>query len=235
LMIETRNAIFTTEDACEHPESRPGHFMHLVIADTGSGMTPDVKAHLFEPFFTTKGPGKGTGLGLATVYGIVQESGGFVTFSSEVDNGTTFNVFFPALESDLAAATSGADNRPRLSGRETVLLVEDEDGVRQIARTTLERYGYTVIDASSGPEAIRLLEGQHQSVDLLLTDVVMPGMSGQQLAGAILKRRPGCRVLFMSGYHEDAVALDTATQAFLQKPFTPLILARKLRELLDHV
>jgi PAS domain S-box-containing protein len=235
LTIETRNAFFTAEDSRAHPELKSGHFVHLRVTDTGSGMTSDVKEHLFEPFFTTKGPGRGTGLGLATVYGIVHASGGFVTVSSEVDTGTTFNVFLPAHEPDASAVPADAAGRRPVGRGETVLIVEDEEGVRQIVRATMEMHGYTVLVASSGPEALRLIDGRQDTVDLLLTDVVMPGMSGTQLAEAILERRPGCRVVFMSGYNEDALVLDPATQAFIQKPFTPQVLARKVRELLDRV
>jgi signal transduction histidine kinase len=234
LTIETRNAVFTDEDGTNHPDIKPGQFVELRVIDTGSGMTPQVRAHLFEPFFTTKGPGKGTGLGLATVYGIVQESEGFVTVTSELTLGTTFKVFFPALKSDLTAAPRASADRRRLNGHETVLLVEDEEGVRQIARTTMEHYGYTVLVANSGPEALRLMEGRSEPIDLLLTDVVMPGISGPQLSAAVLERCPRCKIIFMSGYNEDSVSLNKAGQTFLQKPFTLLMLAQKLREQLDQ-
>jgi CheY-like chemotaxis protein len=192
---------------------------------------------LFEPFFTTKGPGKGTGLGLATVYGIAQEIDGFITMSSEVDAGTTFNVFLPALAEDVPLPAGGRAERSRLAGRETVLLVEDEDAVRHIAKVTLGMYGYAVVEASNGADAIRLVQHRTAAIDVLLTDVVMPGMSGRQLADAVCVLYPDCQVLFMSGYNEDAVVhhgLDHVTHAFLQKPFTPLVLARKLREVLDR-
>jgi two-component system, cell cycle sensor histidine kinase and response regulator CckA len=238
LTIETHKVGFDAEYCQLHPDHKIGHFVQLVVSDTGCGMTPNVRAHLFEPFFTTKGPGKGTGLGLATVYGIVQESGGFITVATEVDAGTTFNVFLPALADDAPLSRSTRTDRGHLAGRETVLLVEDEEGVRHIAKVTLEMYGYTVIEAASGADAIRLVESREIPVQLLLTDVMMPGMSGRQLADAVRLFYPDCRVVFMSGYNEDAVVhsgLDHTTHAFLQKPFTPLVLARKLRDVLDQV
>ena len=238
LTIETRNIAFDAEYCRQHLDHKAGHFVQLVVTDTGCGMTPHVRSHLFEPFFTTKGPGKGTGLGLATVYGIVHESGGFITVTTQVDAGTTFNIFLPALAEDVPVSQSGRADRGRLAGRETVLLVEDEDGVRHIARVILEMYGYAVIEAACGADAIRLVESRTVPVHLLLTDVVMPGMNGRQLADAIQLLYPDCRVVFMSGYNEDAVVhhgLDHTKHAFLQKPFTPLVLARKLRDVLDHV
>jgi PAS domain S-box-containing protein len=238
LTIETHKVGFDAEYCQRHPDHKVGHFVQLAVSDTGCGMTPNVRAHLFEPFFTTKGPGKGTGLGLATVYGIVEESGGFITVATEVDAGTTVNVFLPALTDDVPLSRPTRTDRGHLAGRETVLLVEDEEGVRHIAKVTLEMYGYTVIEAASGADAIRLVESRQIPVQLLLTDVVMPGMSGRQLADAIRVLYPDCRVVFMSGYNEDAVVhygLDHMTHAFLQKPFTPLVLARKLRDVLDQV
>ena len=236
--IETRNVDFDAEYCRQHPDHKIGHFVQLMVSDTGCGMTPHVRAHLFEPFFTTKGPGKGTGLGLATVYGIVHEGGGFITVATEVGAGATVNVFLPALADDVTAAGPTRTDRGRLAGRETVLLVEDEAGVRHIAKVTLEMYGCTVLEAASGADAIRLVESRTFPVHLLLTDVVMPGMSGRQLADAIRLLYPDCRIVFMSGYNEDAVVhhgLDHMTNAFLQKPFTPLVLARKLRDVLDQV
>ena len=237
LTIETRNAAFDAAHCQAHPKYKVGHFVQLVVSDTGCGIPPHVRARLFEPFFTTKGPGKGTGLGLATVYGIVQEIDGFITMSSEVDVGTTFNVFLPALAEDVPLPAGGRAERSRLAGRETVLLVEDEDAVRHIAKVTLEMYGYAVVEASNGADAIRLVQHRTAAIDVLLTDVVMPGMSGRQLADAVCVLYPDCRVVFMSGYNGDAVVhhgLDHVTHASLQKPFTPLVLARKLREVLDR-
>jgi PAS domain S-box-containing protein len=235
LTIETRNVAVDANFCREHPEAVPGRYVQLVVSDTGSGMTPQVKAHLFEPFFTTKGPGRGTGLGLATVYGIVRESGGFVTVSSDLNVGTTFNVFLPALDgSDPATTTEAATHSP-LRGNETVLVVEDDPGVRTITTLALKKYGYQVLEATDGPAALEVSRA-HDGIDLVVTDVVMPEMSGRALADALLRTRPQCRVLFMSGYNEEMLADREANTAdgFIQKPFTPVALAMKVREILDR-
>ncbi len=237
LTIETRVVTFDETFCRAHPEYTPGRFVRLVVADTGCGMTPETKAHLFEPFFTTKGPAKGTGLGLATVYGIVQEIDGFITVSSDVDAGTTMSVFLPALDITAPHGVRDAVDDTIVGGQETVLLVEDEDAVRGVATLALTMRGYSVLPASSGPEALAVMESASEAVDLLVTDVVMPEMSGVQLAQSLRKRYPACRVLFMSGYNEDvAIRHGQLGQqdAFLQKPFTPLVLARRVREILDQ-
>lgn len=236
LTVETRNRSFTSED-CPGPDGKPGRYVGLMVNDTGCGMTPEIKAHLFEPFFTTKGPGKGTGLGLATAYGIVRGSGGFITVASEIGAGTTFNVFFPALDADAPVPQTNGMDVAALRGDETILLVEDEDGVRRVAKIALEMHGYQVLEATCGPEAIALIDNHSGTIDLLLTDVVMPEMSGRQLAEILCADRPHLKVLFMSGHNDDAVirhGLLEASNAFLQKPFTPLVLARKVREILDQ-
>jgi PAS domain S-box-containing protein len=236
LTIETRNAVVDADFCREHPEGAPGRYVQLIVSDTGSGMTPHVKAHLFEPFFTTKGPGRGTGLGLATVYGIVQESGGFVTVSSDLNVGTTFSVFLPALDGSDPATTADAIEHSPLRGSETVLVVEDDPGVRTITTLALKKYGYHVLEASDGSAALRL-SNDRDTIDLLITDVVMPEMSGRRLADALLRTRPHCRVLFMSGYNEEMLADRAAhspADAFIQKPFTVMALATKVREILDR-
>jgi PAS domain S-box-containing protein len=236
LKIETRNAVADDAFCREHPEAVPGRYVQLIVSDTGCGMTPQVKAHLFEPFFTTKGPGRGTGLGLATVYGIVQESRGFVTVSSEVNIGTTFNVFLPALEGPYSSTAADAVDHAPLRGNETVLVVEDDPDVRTITTLALAKYGYRVLEASGGPAALRM-SNDRETIDLLVTDVVMPEMSGRRLADALLRTRPHCRVLFMSGYNEEMLADRAANSpgdAFIQKPFTPVALATKVREVLDR-
>ena len=192
-------------------------------------MTPEVKARIFEPFFTTKGVGKGTGLGLAVVLGIVKQSEGQVQVYSEPDIGTTFKMYFPAVEEQVSAP-KGIDAGNGGRGTETVLLVEDEDGVRGLAVLVLQTYGYKVLAASNGKEALRLVEKRSGGIDLLVTDVVMPGMGGPELADALRPRFPQMKVLFSSGYTDDAVVRHGLLQeqvAFLQKPYTPLALVKR--------
>ena len=213
--------------------------MLLAVSDTGGGMDADTMSHLFEPFFTTKGPGKGTGLGLATVYGIVRQSGGCIFAYSEPGHGTTLKVYFPQAGADGArAAVHYPDEALTRGGTETILLVEDEGGVRSLARTILEMKGYTVLEAQNADEALALWRDREATVHLILTDVIMPGMNGRVLANRLIAADPSAtvKVLFMSGYTDDAIVhhgvLDPGT-AFLQKPFTPDDLARKVREVLD--
>jgi two-component system cell cycle sensor histidine kinase/response regulator CckA len=237
LSIATGVASFDVGFCYAHPEYRPGCFVRLTVEDDGCGMTEHTKAHLFEPFFTTKGPAKGTGLGLATVYGIVQESRGFITVSSYVGAGTTVNVFLPSLGRPAGSTTALNVERDVMKGDETVLLVEDEDAVRRVATLALTMHGYRVLAAGNGPAALRLLDAGGDTIDLLVTDVVMPEMSGGQLAEALRTRFPTCRVLFMSGYNEEMAVSHSGpgrNDAFLQKPFTPQVLARKVRDTLDH-
>src|SRR5688572_3094395 len=237
LSITTDVASFDDAFCRAHPEYRPGRFVQLTVEDNGCGMTPQTKAHLFEPFFTTRGPGKGTGLGLATVYGIVQESRGFITVASDVGAGTRMSVFLPSLDRPAVRSPAPTVEGEVLTGDETVLLVEDEDAVRSVATVALTLHGYRVMAAGNGQAALQLLQRVHDTVHLLVTDVVMPDMSGGQLAEAIRARYPSCRVLFMSGYNEDEALRHGQfgrNAAFLQKPFTPVILARKVRETLDQ-
>ena len=234
LRIETADA--TVGDANDHryPGCPAGRYVRLSVADTGHGMTDEVKARIFEPFFTTKGAGRGTGLGLATVYGIVAQAGGHVVVDSEVGRGTTFTVLLPATAAGGGAVAPSA--APPARGTETVLLVEDEPAVRRIARLALESQGYRVLEAESGEDAVGTADTHPGPIHLLVTDVVMPGMGGREVAEAVRRRRPGLPVLFMSGYTDDAVVRHGVSQsadAFLQKPFAPLGLARKVREVLD--
>jgi CheY-like chemotaxis protein len=217
------------------PDGSPDRFARLSVSDTGHGMTDEVKAKMFEPFFTTKSVGKGTGLGLSVVHGVVSQSGGQIAIESTVGVGTTFHVLLP-LVTIKTSGTTGDTMRTASQGSETVLLVEDEQAVRAIARISLQTQGYTVLEADGGPEAIRQAETYQGEIHLLVTDVVMPEMGGRQLLDAIRQHRPAVKVLFMSGYTDDAVLLHgviEATDAFIQKPFTPLSLARKVRDVLN--
>jgi PAS domain S-box-containing protein len=237
LTIETGTVTLDAEYAVLHPDARPGPHVLLAISDGGNGMTADVQAHIFEPFFTTKGPGKGTGLGLATVYGIVKQSGGHVTAYSEAGRGTTMKVYLPVADADVASAATATTDAPPPTGSETILLVEDEEGVRRLTRGILERYGYHVLQARDGAEAVALCHGHRGDIHLMVTDVVMPGMGGPESAELIRQLRPGMKVLFMSGYADRAVTEHRVLgpdTPYLQKPFTPAVLARKVREVLDR-
>jgi CheY-like chemotaxis protein len=208
----------------------------LAVADTGVGMDEDTRARAFEPFFTTKEVGRGTGLGLATVYGIVRQSGGHVWCYSERGVGTTFKVYLPRV--DAVAARPGALPAAAAGGDETVLLVEDEPGVRQLASRILGRLGYRVLEAANGRAALDLAAAYDGPIHLVLTDAVMPEMSGPALSERLAATRPEARVLFMSGYTDDDIVrrgLLRAESDFVQKPFTPDVLARRVREVLDRV
>ncbi|MDB5309730.1 MAG: Blue-light-activated protein [Gemmataceae bacterium] len=231
LSIETADAEVRPGD----PDLPPTLHVRLAVSDTGCGMTDDVKAHIFEPFFTTKGPGSGTGLGLATVYGIVKQAGGHITAESQAGSGTTFTILLPAVPEAAGPAGSG-EIRLASRGTETVLLAEDEDGVRGLSRLALEMQGYTVLESGTGTDALRAAAAHPGPIHLLVTDVVMPDLGGRELADAVRARRPGVKVLYMSGYTDDAIVrrgVSRGIEAFLQKPFTPLGLARKVREVLD--
>jgi PAS domain S-box-containing protein len=235
LTIETANIELDDAYILDHPLARPGPYVMLAVTDTGVGMDEQTQARIFEPFFTTKEMGKGTGLGLATVYGIVKQSGGFIWVYSEPGHGTTFKVYLPRVEElQEPLATPGP---PRvMGGVETILLAEDADAVRAVARQVLARLGYTVLEASDGMSALRLAETHRGPIHLLLTDVVMPEIGGRMLAEQLRGQRPGLKVLYSSGYTADAVVRHGMLGpgiAFLQKPFTPEVLARKVRDVLD--
>jgi len=236
ITLETSNVELDEAYAAKHADCKPGRYVRLAVSDDGCGMSAEVQAHVFEPFFTTKGPGQGTGLGLATVYGIVKQSGGTVNVYSELEFGTTIKIFLPSVETP-AAATENDQLAPRvMGGYESILVVEDEDAVRAIAVLALQTQGYTVLQADSGRKALRIAEKYPVEIDMLMTDVVMPGMSGRELAAAILERSPSLKLLYVSGYTDDAIVRHGILQeevAFLQKPYTPLSLARKVREVLD--
>ena len=218
-----------------HADVRPGSYVRLTVADTGKGMDAEIMIHLFEPFYTSKATGKGTGLGLSTVYGIVKQSGGEIVVESEPGSGATFHIYLPRV----SGVTDTAHPRPELvvrSGTETILLVEDEPGVRQLVREMLHQLGYTILEAGSGAEALRIF-AQHQGrIDLLLTDVIMPHMSGRDLAERLRTVRPALKVLYISGYTDDMLAHHGVLEPnvyLLPKPFAPDELAKKLREVLD--
>ncbi|HEV3436222.1 MAG TPA: PAS domain S-box protein [Gemmata sp.] len=233
LTIETHD-VDLQGNTTAYPGLQPGRYVQLAVTDTGVGMTEEVKSQIFEPFFTTKEAGHGTGLGLAMVYGAVKTHRGHVSVYSEVGVGTTFKILLPATDSDAVPKSGVVRIAPR--GTETVMLVEDADPVRELARLTLEMYGYKVLHARNGAEGIRVVDEYSGQIHLLVTDVVMPGMSGREVAEALRQRYPGLKILYASGYTDDAVVrhgIVEATDAFLQKPFTPLTLARKVRAVLD--
>jgi PAS domain S-box-containing protein len=231
LVIETACFNADAEFAEAHPGVQPGPHVSLAVSDTGTGMTPEVKAHVFEPFFTTKEAGKGTGLGLSTVYGIVKQSGGSIWIESEPGRGTTFYMVFPAAEPGGEAARAEL-RRPDLSGTETILLVEDEVGLRKYLRQALERHGYTVIETANGREALGQARRHEHGVHLLLTDMVMPEMGGNELAALFGHGPRAIPVLCMSGYTDRAWRPDCPTASFIQKPFTSEALLSRIRQLL---
>jgi signal transduction histidine kinase/ActR/RegA family two-component response regulator len=237
LAIETREVNLDEEDPARHAMTPPGRWVLLSVSDTGTGMEPSTQARIFEPFFTTKGPGKGTGLGLSMVYGIVKQSAGFIWVESELGRGTTFKVYLPPAEEESEEADWDFAAGGARGGSETVLLVEDEPPLRVLARRCLERAGYRVLEAGGAEEALTVSARHSGAIDLLLTDVVMPQVSGKELAERLSAIRPETRVLFMSGYTDDIVAqhgvLDPGTE-LLQKPFTPEGLTRRVREVLDR-
>ena len=235
LAIETANVTIGAEQADLHPDCATGPHVVLRISDTGSGMAPEILERIFEPFFTTKEAGKGTGLGLAMVFGIVQQSGGCVHVASEPGHGSSFEIYLPAV-TEQAFAPRPEPSAAQVGGAETVLLVEDEELVRDLAVRALQAHGYKVIAAGDGEEALEIARGSEQPIALVLTDVVMPKLSGPELVDRLKARFPAIKVLYMSGYTDDAMlrhGLMEATVSYIQKPFTPLGLARKTREVLD--
>jgi len=236
LTIETSVRVFDEAYAREHADVKPGEYVRIAVSDTGVGMDRDVLSHIFEPFFTTKEQGKGTGLGLSTVYGIIRQSEGHITCYSEPGKGTTFTIYFPRTVEVRGAAFAPLPGTTPQRGTETILLVEDEEAVRAFARTVLERNGYRVLEAAGGMDALARVATRENEVDLLVTDVVMPQMSGQELARNLARISPRVKVLYVSGYTGNAIlqnAILDKDADFLQKPFSSRELLAKIRELLD--
>lgn len=235
LTLETRHIWLGDEVEPREDDCLPGRYIRLIVADSGEGMDGATLAQIFEPFFTTKRSGKGTGLGLAMVYGFVRQSGGQITVESQPGMGTRFVIDLPCVEQPAETLEEHPEPAALAQGTETVLVVEDEEGVRAWTRHVLEMCGYHVLEASHGQQALALAEGH---LDILVTDVVMPKMSGRQVAEALVARHPDMKVLYVSGYTDDAIVrrgIMTSTSAFLQKPFSAQALATKVRELLDAV
>lgn len=236
LRIETVNVELDQAYAWQHPGAKPGRYIMLAVIDSGTGIDPDTLTHIFEPFFTTKEVGKGTGLGLATVYGVVKQSGGYIWVESEPGHGASFQIFLPRVEEPAAETNATAPVAEAVGGSETVLLVEDSEPLRKLTQSFLKSHGFRVLVAQDGEEALQLEIRHSGKIDLLLTDVVMPGMNGRVLAEKLLPKQPGMRVLYISGYTDSFVARHGVLEegmALLHKPFTEEVLIRKVREVLD--
>jgi CheY-like chemotaxis protein len=236
LTITTSSVLLSERHRKNFPGLHPGKHVLLSVSDTGIGMSEQVKAHLFEPFFTTKPPGKGTGLGLATCFGIVRQSAGHIEVQSQLGKGTTFNLYFPEIQETVVPPLLPQTSMSVAGGSETVLLVEDETLVRELAVTTLRERGYTVIEAINGDEGLRIAQKHNGKIDLVLTDVVMPVLGGREMAEVLRASRPDTKVLFTSGYTEEAIGHHGVLRPgieFLQKPYLSASLARRVREVLD--
>jgi CheY-like chemotaxis protein len=236
LKIQTSNVELDQAYTWNHPGSKVGSYVLLAVTDTGTGMDAGTLTHIFEPFFTTKERGKGTGLGLATVYGVVKQSNGYIWVDSAPGKGASFQIYLPRHVGQPAVDEQIIDSSEKLRGTETILLVEDAEPLRKLAQAFLEAGGFRVLSAESGESALEVMASFGGTFDLLLTDVVMPGINGRVLAEQMLPRQPGMRVLYMSGYTDSFIAghgvLDPGTH-LLHKPFTEEILIRKVREVLD--
>jgi signal transduction histidine kinase len=235
LTIETANVTLGAPSIDAMFDCEPGRYVMLAVTDTGSGIPPEILVRIFEPFFTTKEVGKGTGLGLSMVFGIVQHSGGCIRVESELGRGSTFRIYLPLVD---AQVSKPVENRLQAArGTETILVVEDDEGVRDVVTASLELHGYDVMTAFDGRDALRIAQTAREPIDLVLTDIVMPNISGSEVARQLQQQFPKMKVLFMSGHNEDAVVRDgllDSTLNFIQKPYTPLALAQKVRDVLDH-
>lgn len=238
LSIEAQNVELDDSYRQEHQRIIPGRYVMLAVGDTGCGMDGETQSRIFDPFFTTKELGKGTGLGLATVYGIVKQSGGYIWVYSELDKGTVFKVYLPRVEEEADAMEQKDLDKATSRGSETILLAEDSASLREMAHDYLASIGYTILEAASGKEALQKAQEFTGPIHILLTDVVMPEMSGPELACQMSALRAGIKIIFTSGYTDDAIArqgvLDPAV-AFIQKPYRPKALARRIREVLDEI
>jgi two-component system cell cycle sensor histidine kinase/response regulator CckA len=236
LTIETAMVDLDESFARLHEPLRPGRYVMVAVSDSGTGMSEVTKDRIFEPFFTTKGLGKGTGLGLATVYGIVKQSDGHVWVYSELGHGTTFKIYLPGVDQPTTPHDRPSGGSARLTGTESILLVEDDEQVRASTRRMLASLGYRAVEAEGGAQALEMVQGDEGTFDLLITDVVMPGLSGPRLMAAVRQQQPGLRALYLSGYSDESIVLHGVLESgvpFLQKPFSLTALARKVREVLD--
>jgi two-component system cell cycle sensor histidine kinase/response regulator CckA len=237
LIVETKKATLGAAYTELQLDAKAGDYVMLAVSDTGIGMDEDTKSHLFEPFFTTKSEGKGTGLGLATVYGIVKQSHGTIAVSSEPGRGTSFKIYFPSLATSAVSKKSETVKPAAVGGSETILLAEDEETLRGLAERILSANGYCVLTARDGAEALQIIQAHDGPLHLLLTDVVMPKAGGRRVAEEATREFPEIKVLFMSGYTDDSVVVNGVVDAeidFLQKPFSTDALVRKVREVLDE-
>ena len=237
LTIETLNTQLDKAYTRHHLELMPGEYVMMAVSDNGIGMDKETQSHIFEPFYTTKAKGKGTGLGLATVYGIVKQTGGHIMVYSEPGQGTTFKIYLPKADGDENIAQPGIRQKPIAGGRETIFVVEDDDTVRMLTKEILRSYGYNVVEASNGPKALEIANDRQDPVDMLVTDVVMPEMGGRQVAEALVALFPAMKVMYISGYTDDAIVHHGVLESgvhFLQKPFAPQALAEKVRNILDE-
>jgi len=236
LTIETGNAEFDADYVRNHAETQPGKYVMLAISDNGAGMDADVQARVFEPFFTTKERDKGTGLGLATVYGIVKQNDGFIYVYSEPQKGTAVKIYLPAAEDEQQKEENTKEDMLGLRGTETILLVEDDHSVRELTRSALSAYGYSVLTAADGEEALRVFSQQQGEIDLLLTDVIMPVMGGREIAEKLCAQAPQLKIIYFSGYTDNSIVhqgiLEEGVE-FIQKPFSNIDLAEKVRHVLD--